>query len=245
MTEEKEQHILWVDTETTGFDAINGHILEIACVLTSKDLTQELGSFESLVLPATLAYDITMLRKGWHEDVIKMHTINGLWRDLEAIPGDQRRFYNTPNIESALIAWLSEVLPENSEKPVLGGSSVYFDRKFCIQKFQKFSKQFHYRDFDVSTLKRACEWWDILQFQKEDPAHRAMADIRNSIQTARQIQHAFQSTKGPLIREVDGKLEVVIGLEIHTVEPNEGETLADCYPAARKLVEEWRHINSL
>lgn len=238
------QYILWADLETTGTDKTRDLILEIALEVTTKDL-KKLGSYQSLIYHPTLNVRSRTLPGREIDEVVKeMHTKNGLWDDLEKVPYSG---YSINEVDERCANFAKEFAQE--EELILGGSSVHFDRGFIELYLPRLARMLHYRNFDVSTLKRAAKWWNFAQFPKDEPAHRAMADIQKTIGEARYIKDTIltalflASTKGPckykeaLIREIDGKLEVLVGDEIYVIEPEEEETLLDCYPRAYGIVD--------
>lgn len=162
--------LLWVDLETEGLGE-DVQILEVALVVTDNRLN-EIGFLNQTVAP-----------KGLHmnEFVVKMHTKNGLLGDL---------------VHGMPIADLDVLCAgyAHSMKAVGGpacGSSVHNDVRWLeTAGMPLLRKCFNHRVFDVSTLKLA----ELIELQLDEceqarggPGHRALPDIRVSIQHAREL----------------------------------------------------------
>jgi len=70
---------------------------------------------------------------------------------------------------------------------LLCGNSVYVDRMFLKKYFPKVEKYLNYRIIDVSSIKEIAKRWygnevkDFLEHKKIDLSHRALDDIKWSI----------------------------------------------------------------
>lgn len=193
----KKDAVLFEDIETNGLKVGFHQILEIACVLTTTDL-QELGRFHRIVLPS---YSIDIPDKERTVDmafqdaddfVREMHTKSGLWEDLKG--------GGSVLLEDAcadLRAWLGTMIDVHDlNKPLVGGASVHFDRKFTERQLPEVMDLCHHRCFDVSTLKRQFEWWIGTPVPElPQPAgvpHRAMYDILYTIEEAQWMRRRVQ-----------------------------------------------------
>lgn len=176
--------LVWVDLETTGLDPAKDLILELAIVVTDSKLNEV--AYASWVVKQDV--DWTKV----HPVVLEMHTANGLKDDVpDGLP--------IRDIESAACAMLDDL--GIKEKGPICGSSPHFDMSFLQQKYvwdgeyfgmRELAKRFNHRVFDVSTLKLA----EMMRVQavcspatvvRNEPAvaHRALSDIRGSIEAAR------------------------------------------------------------
>jgi oligoribonuclease len=202
--EDEEQFIFWVDIETSGLDENKHQMLEIACILTD-DVLREVGQMQRVVLPYYPAAfeenpDLTrgdVIDLAYHEAdefVQNMHTENGLWSALagEAVPRE--------TVEAEVLAWLTTTLEEHGieTKPIVGGASVDFDKRFIAKQMPTLAAALHYRIMDVSVLKRMGEWW-LPEYYEELPRmevhieHRAMGDISHTLHEATEIRRMVRN----------------------------------------------------
>jgi oligoribonuclease len=167
---------LWLDLETTGLDPHSCQVLEWAVVLAADDRDGDMSPIQqySSVIhvsdPAALEMD---------EYVRNMHTKNGLL--AECVSSD------TSLEESD--EFLAGVCAELGAKPrsiSLAGASVHFDLGFARVHLPRFAEYISHRVFDVSTLKRALEAWAGGVKITREPAHRALPDILESLNEAKQ-----------------------------------------------------------
>lgn len=165
-------NIVWLDLETTGLEPTRDLILELAAVVTDKDLN-EIDRFEAVV-----GYGKHILER-CDVVVLEMHSASKLWREVfggrtEDLGVVLRRFAHFLDMKVG------------SEKLPLAGNSVHFDRSFLRVHAPDIEKRFTHRNIDMSSFKEASRRWG----GGEPPvsvttAHRAMADVLDSIEQAR------------------------------------------------------------
>ena len=139
MTPAHEDNLIWIDLEMTGLDTDNDSILEIATIVTDKDLNV---LAEGPVF--AISHSDARLQKmdAWNRN---QHQRSGLWG--RAVESDA-----TPEqAEEATIAFLKQWVPAG--KSPMAGNSICQDRRFLHREMQKLERYFHYRNLDVSTLK--------------------------------------------------------------------------------------------
>jgi oligoribonuclease len=68
-----------------------------------------------------------------------------------------------------------------NERVILAGNSIHQDRKFIENEWPRLNERLHYRMLDVSAWKVVFDGKYKKRFAKPE-AHRAMEDIRGSIQ---------------------------------------------------------------
>ena len=156
--------LIWLDVETTGLDPEKDALLEIAAVQTDWNLTQVGEPFE-----AVLRFDGPV-----SEFIADMHGSNGLLETCE---------FHGVTLErccSDLMSWLGKI----EGKRILAGASVHFDRAFLKKNMPEAEEMFYHRHFDVSTLRQAFGEWANVESWPTDDRHRAMSDVRTSIQQA-------------------------------------------------------------
>lgn len=175
--------LAWMDLEMTGLDATHDVIVEIATLITDDDLNI-VAEGPELVMTATEEQ-----LAGMNQIVVDMHTSSGL---LERIRE------STVTVEEAGAATL-EFLRQHIDKPgtvPLCGNSIGMDRRFLTAYLPEIEEFLHYRSIDVSTIKELARRWypkEFQGYQKQQSAHRAMDDIRQSVNELRYWrEHVFR-----------------------------------------------------
>jgi len=156
-----------LDLETTGFDVRPGAILEVSLIVidTSFRIHEE--------YTAAVHYAPEVLEPLLSPWAALNHLKSGLLAECYASKT------SLAQIEADLI----NVLNDNfgSEKPVLAGSSIHFDRKFIEAYMPALDQRLHYRMMDISGL---WEWARIFHgVEKPDfgpVAHRGLPDVMGS-----------------------------------------------------------------
>lgn len=161
------ERIVWVDIETTGLDHAKDIILEVAVVITTGNL-HEVGAKSLVVKPAS---GLPAL----HPAVLAMH---GLLSQLHA-------GCTLAAADTQLAALVHE---HGACGGPIAGSSIHFDRRFIERDMPQLAACFSYRCFDVSTLKQAYVQATGAWVETGDAAHRAIDDIRYSIEVCRTVQ---------------------------------------------------------
>jgi len=180
--------LVWTDLETTGLEPEHESVLEVAVIVTDTALN-EIASFTGVTNEAQHRPFARL-----HPKVQEMHLKNGLWAESLA----SRTSVEKLDVE--LWGWLDIVLTGHADvvdgkrvAPQLAGSTISFDRSFLRKHTPKFHELLHYRNLDVSTLNEvARRWWPAVwqgrpgaNGKPEDAKHRALDDIRGSIDALR------------------------------------------------------------
>ena len=165
--------LVWVDLEMTGLDTEAGEIVETATLVTDADLT-------------VLAEGPCLVIRPPDEDLARMssfvrnlHVRSGLLERIESSTvtlADARR---------ETLAFLEQHVPRGASP--LCGNSVWKDRAFLERYMPDVVAFLHYRMIDVSTLKELVRRWypPAYHAPKKKEAHRALDDIRESIEELR------------------------------------------------------------
>lgn len=163
----------WVDTETTGTDEDRDDLLEVAMLVTDRELNilDETGYQSAIHFPPAM---VKWMKTQVDPFVLDMHTKTGLW---DRLPDAPKRNV----VEDELTEYLNTFDRPDGSKPRMAGSSVSFDRNFLKVNMPKFSDHFHHRLIDVSTVTGLIEGFGGEGTQKRY-AHAAMDDIRESIE---------------------------------------------------------------
>ncbi|OBX05094.1 oligoribonuclease [Gallibacterium genomosp. 3] len=164
-----KQNLIWIDLEMTGLDPNTDRIIEIATIVTDKDLNI---LAEGPVL-AIKQDDATLA--GMNEWCQKTHRENGLIERVRQSTLSERAS------ELQTLDFLKRWVPKGVS-PICG-NSVAQDKRFLFNYMPELADYFHYRYLDVSTLKELAVRWkpEVLKgFQKKN-SHLALDDIRESI----------------------------------------------------------------
>ena len=166
--------IVWVDCEMTGLDINVDEICEIAVVVTDSELNELDPGLQLVVKPS----DSALANMG--EFVTKMHTDSGL---ITEIP----KGLSIAEAEAQVMEYLKQWVTEPRTAP-LAGNSIGTDRMFLNRQMPTLDSYLHYRNIDVSSIKELTRrWYPRVYFQlpKKTGNHRALADIKESIQELR------------------------------------------------------------
>ena len=192
--------IAFIDVETDSLDAHNGHLLEIACLVTDTDLNVLEGEgFHAVVYYSPS--DADDMRYAANPVVQEMHDVTGLWHKLSG-----PKALHLHNVDSRLRKYLSR-FGRAHQMPV-GGNSVRLDMNFMDRHLPKTANFLHYQMRDVTTVAKLAQAWypDLAEFEKRSD-HTAMVDIRESIRELQYYRQAVFRTPGT----PTDQLEALIG----------------------------------
>lgn len=164
-----DTRLIWIDLEMTGLDPATDQILEIATIVTDRDLNI-LAEGPALAIRHSLATLEAM--DEWNRGT---HGKSGLWqRVLDST-------VSTEEAEALTCDFLSAWVPAG--KSPMCGNSICQDRRFMSRLMPRLERWFHYRNLDVSTLKELARRWApaVLNGMSKQGAHTALADARESI----------------------------------------------------------------
>lgn len=165
------QPLIWIDLEMTGLDPDADLVVEIATIVTD-------GSLDRVVEgPELIIYAHDEVLDAMDPVVVAMHKSSGLTELVQASE------LSVADAERQTLEFLRKVVPEPGVAP-LAGNSVHADRAFMRRHMPKLEAWMHYRNVDVSTFKESARRWDtglLDRAPSKGGAHRALADIRESI----------------------------------------------------------------
>ena len=164
------QKILWVDLEMTGLDPQQDRIVEVGAIITDWQFT-EFATFES----------------GVGQDAAEVARLLDANEWYAALPENKQAMQshaeNSP-AEKQVVQQLLQFLGEHfaaDEKIILAGNSIHQDRRFIRQWWPELDARLHYRMLDVSAWKVLMMGKFGIEYKKSE-AHRALGDIRESIE---------------------------------------------------------------
>jgi oligoribonuclease len=204
--------LVWIDCEMTGLELTSDVLLEIAALVTDSELNI-LDEGVDIVVNATEEQLAGMI-----EFVRDMHATSGLTDAVRASTT------TVAEAEAEVLAYIKKHVPEARKAP-LCGNSIATDRGFLALQMPELEQWLHYRMVDVSSVKElARRWYPRAYFASPEKSggHRALADIRESIEELRYYrQVVFVPQPGP-DSETAGKAAAAILAARETTERQSG-----------------------
>lgn len=163
------QNLVWIDMEMTGLDPEENVVLEIATIVTDKDLNV---LAEGPVIAIHQSEEELGKMDDWN---VNTHTKSGLVARVKASEYDEAKAV------AETLAFIRQWVPERTSP--LCGNSIGQDRRFMVKHMGELEAFFHYRNVDVSTIKELVRRWqpELLDQFTKSGSHQALDDIRESI----------------------------------------------------------------
>ncbi|WP_305091968.1 oligoribonuclease [Prescottella sp. R16] len=188
-----QDKLVWIDCEMTGLQLGSDKLIEIAALVTDSDLNI-LGEGVDIVIHADDAALAAM-----PDVVTEMHARSGLTEEVRAST------VTLAEAEQQVLAYIRQHVPVAGTVP-LAGNSIATDRGFIARDMPELDAYLHYRMIDVSSIKELCRrWYPRIYFGQPEKglAHRALADIRESIRELKYYrQTAFVADPGPSTNDI-------------------------------------------
>lgn len=173
-------NFVWIDLEMTGLDVTNDHILEIATIITDDQLN-EIAEGPNLIIHQPDEILLNM-----NEWCLDQHGKTGLIKESQE---------STVSLEEAAretLYFIQAYCPRNTA--ILAGSSIWQDRIFLSKYMPDIVDYIYYKQIDVSSVKELINRWypnDPNAVTPKKEAHRALDDIRESIELLQQLREYF------------------------------------------------------
>ena len=179
------KNLIWIDLEMTGLSPDNDRIIEIASIVTDAQLNI-LEEGPVMAIHQSLKRLIDM--DGWNT---KTHTKSGLVSRVRASALDEKQ------AEQTTIDFISKYVA--AKHSPLCGNSVCQDRRFLANYMPKLESYLHYRNLDVSSVKELVVRWrpELLKGFSKQNTHKAMDDIRESIEELKYYRKTFINVTAP------------------------------------------------
>lgn len=176
-------NLAWIDLEMTGLRPEVDRIIEVATIVTDRDLNV---LAEGPVIAVHQPPEVLALMDDWNQ---RTHGASGLvQRVRDSAIGEAEA-------ERLTLAFLGEWL-EPGASPICG-NSICQDRRFLARYMPALERFFHYRNLDVSTLKELAKRWapGVLAGVAKSNSHQALDDVRDSI---RELRHYREHLLAPV-----------------------------------------------
>tara|TARA_Y100000741_G_scaffold318170_1_gene265239 strand:+ start:851 stop:1393 length:543 start_codon:yes stop_codon:yes gene_type:complete len=168
-----KSNLIWIDLEMTGLDTQRDYIIEIASIVTDKNLNI-LAEGPNLAIHQP--DEVMNNMDDWNT---KQHGRSGL------IDKVKKSTINESKAEAETVKFLEQYIFKGQSP--LCGNTICQDRRFLARCMPELEEFCHYRNLDVSSIRELGKRWyfeDIDNFQKSSN-HRALDDIRDSIDELR------------------------------------------------------------
>jgi oligoribonuclease len=184
----------------TGLDLGRDVLVEVAALVTDPDLNV-LGDGVDVVI-----HTEDPVLAGMIDIVREMHDRSGLTNAVRTST------VSLSQAEDMIMEYVTAWVPDPRTAP-LCGNSIATDRAFLARDMPRLDNHLHYRMIDVSSIKELCRRWYPRVYFGQPPkglAHRALADIRESIRELEYYRRTvFVPLPGP---DVETAKEIAAGL---------------------------------
>ena len=174
-----KQNLIWIDLEMTGLSPEQDRIIEIATIVTDKDLNILAEG------PMLAIHQSPERLDGMDDWNTKQHNASGL---VERV---QNSRVTEADAEQKTLTFLNTYV--NKGLSPMCGNTICQDRRFLCNYMPELAAFFHYRNLDVSTLKELARRWapGLIKGVEKKSKHLALDDIKDSIDELKYYRKHF------------------------------------------------------
>jgi len=164
---QSSDNLVWVDLEMTGLDVEECHIIEIAAIITDKNLNI-IAEAEPIAI-----HQSNEVMANMNEWCIKTHAETGLTKRVKESK------ISLEQAQLMILDFITQYVPYQGSP--LCGNSIWQDRRFLGKYMPKIDDYCHYRVLDVTSIKLLNDYWGGKESYHKQNTHKALDDIRESI----------------------------------------------------------------
>ena len=177
-TLKSRDNLVWIDLEMTGLDPETERIIEVATLVTDADLNL-IAEGPNLII--SQSKELLDSMDEWNQN---QHGSSGLIH--EVIKSD----ITEQIAEIETLDFISKYVGEKVSP--MCGNTVSHDRRFLSKYMPRLEAYFNYRHIDVSSFKEvAVRWMNEAQVYEKKGSHRALGDIKESVEELRFYKKLF------------------------------------------------------
>ena len=177
-TLQSRDNLIWIDLEMTGLDPDKEKIIEIATLITDSDLNV-ISEGPNLII--SQPKEVLDEMDDWNQN---QHGSTGLIDEV------MKSDITEQVAEIETLEFISKYVGEKASP--MCGNTVSHDRRFLSKYMPRLEAYFNYRHIDVSSFKEvAIRWMNEAQTYEKKGSHRALGDIKESVEELRFYKKLF------------------------------------------------------